>query len=157
MKREKLKSCCSVWHAYRDAFVEINYRLTLKPSLIAEADKEAFEAYRKIISYGRLWHNYSKKDISDPTIEARTDWELYKIAYGDVLMLYNHLNLIDNVGDFVIAYAHYGQSRRDLMIALQDILRYSCNKQLGSFDRSKVRNYISRLDGIINSNNRYKK
>ena len=157
MKRKKLKTCCSVWHAYRDAYIEISYRLAQKPSLITKDDEEAFEAYRKIIAYGRTYHKYSKKDASSPVAKTRTDWELYRVAYQDALTLYDRLNLIENIGDCFVEIAYYSQLQIDLMMAFQDILKYSCDKRLGSFNRLKVRNYISRLKGVMNFYNRSRK
>jgi len=149
-KVKKIYTCCSVWHAYADAFVRVSCIMIRKPETMTKEERFAINAFRNIVNYEH-WHKYSYSKDSDAVN--------YRRAYCDALRLYNRINAIKSKSDAVMEYCALSYEERQLMSAFVSILLYACDKRnkIGHFNRVKVYNFTKTLNAATNFKNHTKK
>lgn len=149
MKRPKIKACHSAWKAYRAAFIELSY-LMAKEAKITNFDKNALEAYRKIMNYERSSRRKMKRGI------IKTDWELFKESYENALTLFNRLNAIESRSELEKLHINLRQEEKEFLFGFVELLEYACNGCLGNYDYRKVRDFTQRIKAAANHKNRMK-
>ena len=148
LERKKIKRCRSAWSAYKTAFIEINDML-IKSSTSAASSHCVFGAYRKILYYERFCHTPRKRyDDGRTKWSEKTDWELYKIAYGDALKIFNQLSCVDR-SEFREVYGKMPQRQKDFLKNMLYIIKFSAKGFPGNFDHRKALNFVYSLSRPI--------
>lgn len=131
----KLKGSLQGWKAYKIAFVRANKLLTMsrKPNV---DEKKVIEAYRAIIHYERRRWYYKY-----PTA---TDWEMYRLAYQDVLWYINRLRGYEDK-----MWKRMNSDERSFVRAFIFLMIYVREEKLGKFNKSKLYRFQLKLQAAL--------